>query len=77
MSTWKKDQKERFGVTDFSAMSLVPFLVFAHYEDDMEDIIKEKSKEAKHPIRILRDGQAIMIEDDNTTFVGEGEEVRL
>ena len=79
VATWKPHNMRvnRFGVTDFSAMNLVPFLVSAHYEDDLEDIINEKVSNAKHPTRILRDEQAILVEDDKTTFIGEGEEVRL
>ena len=36
-STWKKpgEEKNRFGVTDLTAMSLVPFLLKVHYEPEM------------------------------------------
>lgn len=79
VSTWKKpgEEKENFGVTDFSAMNLVPFLVKAHYKPEHDEILKEKISQAKYPIRILRDGQAILVEDDKYTLVGGGEEIKL
>jgi dipeptidase E len=77
MSTWKKDQKERFGVTDLAAMNFVPFLIKAHYDEEMRSEIEDKVASAKYPTRILRDGQAILIEDGKVSFVGDGEEVKF
>jgi peptidase E len=76
MTTWTK-ARDRYGVTDLTAMNLVPFLVKAHYTDDMRPIIEEKMKSSQYPLRILRDGQAILVENDRYTFVGEGKEVIL
>ncbi|MDH4330536.1 MAG: Type 1 glutamine amidotransferase-like domain-containing protein [Candidatus Moranbacteria bacterium] len=78
MATWKpEEKKDRCGVTDFSAINLVSFLAFAHYADDMKSIIQEKISKSKYPVKIIRDDQAILVEDDKVTFVGEGEEVEL
>lgn len=78
-STWKKpgEGKERFGVTDLTGMSLVPFLLKAHYKPEQRELIKEKVSQAEYPTRILRDGQAILVEDEKYTLVGDGEEVKL
>lgn len=62
---------------ELKGLSLVPFMVKAHYKDEKEKIYREKMKTLKYPLRILRDGQGILIEDDKYTFVGDGEEVRL
>lgn len=77
MATWKPKQKDRFGVTDFTALNLVPFLTFAHYTPEFKDIVQEKISHLKYPIRILKDGQGILVEGDEYKFVGEGEEVIL
>ncbi len=77
MSTWKPDQKDRFGITDFSALKLVPFLVMAHYTPEIRNILKEKIANLKYPIRILQDGQGILIEEENYKFVGKQEEIIL
>lgn len=79
MSTWKKpgEEKKMFGVTDLTGMNLVSFLLKAHYKPEQEELIKEKISQAKYPTRILCDGQAILVDGDNYTLVGEGEEIKL
>ena len=79
VSTWKKpgEEKDRFGVTDLTAMNLVPFLIKAHYEPDQEELLKEKISQTKYETKILKDGQAILVEDDNYKLVGDGKEITL
>ncbi|EKE19307.1 MAG: Peptidase, S51 family [uncultured bacterium] len=77
MATWKPKQKDRFGVTDFSALNLVPLLITAHYVPEMEAVLKDEISNAKYPTRILKDGQGILVENENYKFVGEEEEIRL
>lgn len=77
VTNWNMSGKDRFGVTDFTALNYVPFVLKVHYKDDQEDIIREKIKTLKYPIRILRDGQGILVEDNKYIFVGDGEEVIL
>ncbi|MBU2250246.1 hypothetical protein KKG80_01495 [Patescibacteria group bacterium] len=40
-------------------------------------MVKEKIKTLKYPIKILRDGQGILVDDNKYTFIGDGEEVKL
>ncbi len=75
VSTWGPNQKDRYGVTDFTALNLVPFLLKAHYTDDMKELIKERAAQSKYPVRVLKDGQGILVENGSYRFVGEGEEV--
>lgn len=75
VSDWNKTGKERFGVSDFTALGYVPFVLKAHYEVGMKETINEKKKTLRYPLRILRDGQGIAIEDGKFTFAGDGEEV--
>jgi len=79
ISTWKKpgEEKERFGVTDLTGMNLVPFLLKAHYEPEQKELLREKISQAQYPTRILRDGQAILVEGNSYELVGEGEEIKL
>ena len=78
-ATWKKpgEEKERFGVTDLTAMNLVPFLFKAHYDPEEKEMLKEKISEAKYETKILKDGQAILVEGDNYKLVSEWEEIKL
>ena len=77
VSNWDKTGKDRFGITDYTALNLVPFVLKVHYKDEMEEQVKEGVATLKCPIRILRDGQGIIIENYKCTFMGDGEEVIL
>jgi len=77
VATWGigKNIFDRCGVTDLSALNLVPFILKCHYHYGMNKVLKEKSKETKHPLRMLTDEQAFLIKNGNTELVGFGEEV--
>jgi len=79
MSTWKKpgEEKERFGVIDLTGMNLVPFLVKAHYVPEQAELLKEKISQSQYQTKILRDGQAILVDGDDYKLVGEGGEIIL
>jgi dipeptidase E len=76
VANWNETGRDRFDLTDFSALNYVPFVLKVHYKDEAENLIKEKMKTLKYPLRILRDGQGILVEDDKYTFIG-GEETIL
>lgn len=73
---WKVE-RNKYGLTDFTSFGYVPYLIKCHYTDDQKDVIKEKIKTSKYPIRVLRDNQAILLEDGKETFLGDTEEVIL
>ncbi len=75
VSDWDETGKPRFDIKDFTSLNYVPFVLKVHYKDASQELIKEKIKDLKYPIRILRDGQGILVEDNKYTFVGDGEEV--
>lgn len=75
VSDWDETGKIRFNVTDFTALNYVPFVLKVHYKDEQEEKVKEKMKTLKYPLRILKDGQGILIEDNKCTFMGDGKEV--
>ncbi len=77
VSNWSDDTIDRFGVTDFTALNYVPFVLKAHYRDEAGELIRRKMRTLRYPIRILRDGQGIIVENDKYTFIGDGEEVKL
>ncbi|MBI3963425.1 MAG: Type 1 glutamine amidotransferase-like domain-containing protein [Candidatus Kerfeldbacteria bacterium] len=79
MATWKPDRndRDRFGVTDFSGLGLVSFLVTAHYTPDLAPVLKPAIARATYPVRILADGQALLVRDREVTFMGTTPEVHL
>jgi len=77
VANWNETGRDRFGITDFSALNYAPFVLKVHYKDEAENLVKEKMKTLKYPLRILRDGQGILVEDDKYTFFGDGLEVNF
>ena len=63
MSDWGPDTHDRSGLTDLTALNYVPFLIKAHYVDEMRELIEKNLKITKLPVKILRDGEAIKIWD--------------
>ena len=76
IATWS-DRFDRFGVTDWTAMNLVPFLIKAHYTPDMLEALKEKSKGLQLPLHVLNDEQAILVKDEEVHLIGGGDEIVL
>jgi len=77
VADWDETGKSRFGVTDFTALGYVSFVLKVHYKDEKEISIREKMQTVRFPLRILRDGQGMLVDDGSATFVGDGEEVKL
>lgn len=76
VGSWKEG-RNHFGVTDFTALDMVPFLIKAHYKPGQDDFLREKIKTATHPVRILTDEQAILVMNGEIKLIGKGEEIKL
>ena len=78
MATWKhQDKYDHYGLTDLTAMNLVPFLLMAHYKPENQELLKEKISQANLPVKILTDEQAIMAQDGSFKLIGKGGEIKL
>jgi len=77
MAIWKHQDKNRVGLTDLTALNLVPFLLFVHFEPKYTAVLKEAIANSKYPVRILTDEQVILVKDKETKLVGKGEEVKI
>jgi len=73
---WKLS-RNRYGLTDFTALGYVPFLIKCHFTDDQKEEILQKVKTLKYPLRVLKDDQCFLLEDDKISFFGNSEEVFL
>lgn len=67
--TWKR-AKNNFGVTDLQAMSLVPFLMMAHYLPEHQALIADKAATCGREVKVMSDEQAILIKDDKIEMLG-------
>lgn len=78
MAAWRhQDKYNRYGVTDFTALNVVPFLITAHYDPQYKDLLKSMILKSKHPVTILTNDQALLIRDGKTKLVGKGKEIKI
>ncbi len=73
---WKNQDKNIIGMADFTALNLVPFILFVHYKPEHNELLKQEMPKTKYPVRILNDQQAILVLDNEYKFVGQGEEIK-
>ncbi|MBI5390925.1 Type 1 glutamine amidotransferase-like domain-containing protein [Candidatus Woesearchaeota archaeon] len=71
-ATWKHQDRNRVGMTDFTALHLVPFLITAHFEEKYRVIINQATQKTDHPIVALTDRQAIMVHGKEAHLIGTG-----
>jgi len=76
VGSWKLS-RNRYGVTDFTALNYVPFLIKCHYTDDLKEAMIEKSKTLNYPLKVMKDDQCFYIKDGEMEFVGDSEEILL
>lgn len=74
-SGWKNADTNADQLTNLSALSFVPFLVIAHYDESEAVAVSVGADSTTLPIVALRDGQAVQVVDDTVRFIGEGEPV--
>ncbi len=71
-ATWKLRDRNKVGMTDFTALSLVPFLITAHFEEKYRGYIDQAAKKTAYPIVALTDQQAIIVHKKSVRVIGDG-----
>ena len=74
LATWS-DDFDNCGITDYTAMNLVPFFIKAHYTPDEQATMQKKTKDLPYPTRVLNDDQAIFIRDKEAQLLGGGDQI--
>ena len=69
---WEPQDRNRVGITDFTALNLVPFLITAHFEEKYRLIVDQAAKKTEYPIVALTDTQAIMVQGKKVQVIGAG-----
>lgn len=77
VANWKGLDENVVELKDLTAMNLVPFNVFVHYQPSLQNLVKEKVGSLKEPLRILSDNQALLIRDGKVDFIGQGSEIKI
>jgi len=65
---------------NLKGLNLVPFDIFVHYQPEHAELIKQKIKSPRKrakKLKILTDGQAILVQGKETVLIGQGEAVIL
>lgn len=70
---WKRQDRNLIGLKDFTALNLVPFIIFAHYEDKYLNALKKEEPQSAFPVIALNDKQAVLRSKGDYYLVGEGE----
>src|SRR3989339_136802 len=72
---WKDKERDKFGLTNLSAMNFIPYSIFVHYAPEHQEIIKKQSNRVKNQLKILTDSQALFVLDEKITLVGSGDAI--
>jgi dipeptidase E len=75
MATFSERGFDRCGITDFTAMNLVPFLIKAHYTPVMDEELGKNFSNLDYPLRVITDKQALLVRDGKVQFLGGGDEL--
>lgn len=72
-ATWQHQDRNRFGLTDLTALNLVPFLISAHFTQEDRSIIEDRIKTIPYPVVALYDTQAVLVKNGTWwKIVGQG-----
>lgn len=74
---WKRKDRNRYGVTDWTAMKWIDFNIFPHYKEEYREIVEKEISKSKFPAKILTDDQAILIQDDKMTLLDNNKEPKV
>lgn len=69
---WKHQDRNHCGLTELTALNLVPFLITAHFKEDYRPIIEQAVKTTKYPVVALYNTQAVLVEDGKWKVIGSG-----
>ncbi len=77
-SSWKHPDNNIVGLKNLKGLNLVPFDIFCHYKPEHAELIKQKIKNPKKRaknLKILTDGQALLIQGKEVDLIGSGDAV--
>ena len=66
----KDGDDNEIGLKDISGFNIIPFHFFPHYDETEKEAVEEFYKTEQKPIMALTDDQAIFVDDNNYTLIG-------
>lgn len=76
VASWKAN-RDRYALTDFSALNYCPFLIKCHFSDDKKEEMIKRAKTLQYPLKPLKDDQCFLLENGKISFIGDSEEIIL
>lgn len=71
-ASWEPEPDENIvGMTYFTGMSLVDFLIAPHVEDIYLEMIQKSAEKVSYPTTLLTDEQAVLVQDGKTEVIGD------
>lgn len=69
---WKHANRNMVGLKNLRGLNLVPFLITAHFNEELRLIIEKVAKKTKREVIALTDKQAILIKGKSKKIIGSG-----
>lgn len=69
---WKHQDRNDFEVKDLNGLNLVPFLITAHFSENVRAEAEEGIKSTSYPVVCLYDNQAVLVKDNSIKIIGDG-----
>jgi dipeptidase E len=71
-AAWKHSDKNIVNLTDLTALNLVPFIITAHFNEDVRQAVVDGAATTNLPVVALNDKQAIIVEGEKISLIGDG-----
>jgi len=71
-AAWKHADRNKVGLKNLTGLNLVPFLITAHFEENLRPAIEKCAKSTKREVIVLTDEQAVLINGKSMKIIGRG-----
>lgn len=72
VASWKCADKNVIGLKNLKGLSLVPFLITAHFKEELRPVIEKAAGKTKYEVVALTDKQAAAVNGKETRIIGDG-----
>src|SRR3989344_6703321 len=69
---WKYPDRNVVDLTDLTGFNFVPFLLVAHFTEEIRSDVEQEAKKVPYPVVALVDTQAVLVTDTTVKIIGGG-----
>lgn len=70
---WKHADRNTIHLKDLRGLGLVPFLVTAHFNEEVRSVVQTAAGKSAYPVMALNDRQAVFVRDGFAQIIGRSE----